>query len=198
MVNLEIIARYKADNLFLRAKTNSGEEVVIKPATLEDINRLYGFHEDLKYYRRKAESHRKTERSMMFILESKKGPFGRVTLKNIRDEGNAEYDGVTRVVDSHTKGGMTVALKEINRFGFEEVGIEKFFLTVDSFNYKARKLYYNCGFISISADIPMELTEIKEKGQCWVSNLNLGGKAKRYLTEMELTKERFEFLKSLS
>ena len=195
MVNLEVIAEYKAENLSFIARTKD-EEVIIRPAVLDDALWIYeNIHIDPEGCRKFIDHHQKDERSIMFVFESEKGPFGHATLYQISDEGTAEYNRVRREIQGYAKGGITAGIKEINKFCFEEVGLDNISLGMFTDNHRAKKLYYACGFITTGADIPMESNQ---QGTGWKINEDLGGKAEKYLTRMELTKERFEFLKSIS
>jgi RimJ/RimL family protein N-acetyltransferase len=190
MVNLDVIAKYKSENLSLKAKTDD-EEVTIKPATLEDAVWLAEKHKvPLENYQRIIREFTEDDRAVMFILGYSGGPFGQASLQNITDDGNANYTRILRMVQDVTKGGMTAAVKEINRFGFEEVGLNKAFLSTDKNNSRAREFYDRCGFVVVS-EVPFEHVP---DSNLWRSNPDLKGKAERYQVYMELTRERFEFL----
>jgi len=183
MVNLEVIAKYKKENIFLTAKTNS-EEVRIRSAKLEDIPWLHQSSSiDPGVLRNTVEYFSKSTRAIMFILESEYGRFGEMSLTNICDRGTGEYIWVRRMSKNIAKGGMTVSLKEISRFAFEEIGLENLTLNVFADNQKALDFYSKTGFIAKKTSLAPEYDAVTK-------NKNSKEKTRRYLITMELTKER--------
>jgi len=185
MVNLEVVTKYKSENSILSTSTDK-EEVIIRPATLEDMVWLSeSSGRPLEDYQKVIDKCTEDERTIMFILESQNIPFGEVTLTRIDDAGNAEYHRMARKNEYLARGGMTVGVRRITRFAFEEIDLKK--LSLDSFsdNTRANRLYKRCGFV-VKCKIPLE-----RKDDYWIENPALGNFAEKYLLYMELTKERF-------
>lgn len=202
MVNLNIIEQYKSENLSLAAETKTGK-IILRPASLDDAALMaewrsktdeyfFNTHPPTEEYWKEflRQKYVEDERAIMFMLEYHGIPFGHISLYDITDEGEAEYGRTVRGVENTAKGGITVATKEVIRFGFEDVELDRTYLGVFANNFRAKKVYYDCGFIS------KEDVEMGFNGKTWVERPELNGKAERFCTKMEITKERFDYLKA--
>jgi len=199
MANLNVIPEYKSKSFGL--KNDSNEEFTLRPVALEDTKLMMQWRREKKqfYLQQKMPSEEQwrgflkknyveSDKDFMFIMENNEIPFGQISLYNIENEG-AEYGRIIRGLEGVVKGAFNVATKELLRFGFEEVGFDRIHLCALADNFRAKELYRDCGFINCEGDIPLEY-----KDKTWVEKPELEGKAKKFLTNMEITKERFGYL----
>jgi len=190
MINLGRLAKYKSENILLRAHIDK-EEVIIRSASLEDAIWMSELNKwSLESCEDLIKKSMEDERTVLFVYEADKQPFGQSTIWHIDDEGNAEYGRLIRVRKNIAKGGITIATKEVLRYSFEDINLNRIYLHVEAKNFRAKKVYYECGFLA-TKELPLE-----RQGKGFTVKPELGVKAREYLTCMEITRERFEYLQS--
>ena len=82
-----------------------------------------------------------------FIIHTEQNPVGTVFLKNIDyDNSKAEFGIFIGESEAHGRGYGTIAAKLITSFGFQELGLNKIYLSVFNDNKGAIKSYKKAGF----------------------------------------------------
>lgn len=100
-----------------------------------------------KFIENAMEQTKKSENIHFAIVDEKDEYMGTISLKNISaKDKNAEYAIVTRTV-AHGKGYAAQATKDILKYGFCELNLEKIYLYVSVNNVAANKFYKKCNFI---------------------------------------------------
>lgn len=123
----------------------------------------------------------KNEKNINFVCVNDEDEYlGTVSLKNIdKNALNAEY-AVSFCYDAHGTGAAEFATKEILKYGFEKLKLERIYLNVIPQNIRANKFYKKMGFVFEGEFRNAILINGKLSNLCWYSILkNEFKKAKR-------------------
>lgn len=124
---------------------------------------------------------------VLFLIEDGRGKiYGHLGFwrYNGRDK-SCELDNVVRGVNDFP-GLMTKSVKTLIRWGFENLGIKKLYLTVFADNEKAIALYRRCNFVEFKK-IPLKKV-VRDKSIYW-EEINNNEKAQKYNLKMIYAKE---------
>lgn len=123
---------------------------------------------------------------ILFMIEVDGESIGHIGLINFDfAEKSCELDNVVRGRAGLFPGGMTLALRALIAWSFDELMVESLFLKVFSDNQRALALYENCGFALIQ-QIPLRRIEQGDQTQ-WVEISDSGFQAERYITYMRVS-----------
>lgn len=135
----------------------------------------------------------KKDRILFFLkIDSQNDPFGHIGFYRFDfSKKTCEIDNVIRGEESRqTKGGVSIGLKLLISFAFQDLHIKRLYLKVFSDNARALALYTRLGFLELDRT---PLIEKRENNVIsWVENNTIDKNAKRYFVKMYLDRYRNE------
>ncbi|MEK6940539.1 MAG: GNAT family N-acetyltransferase [Nanoarchaeota archaeon] len=180
-LSLSVIQAVKDHKIKLECGLSASEKIILEPVTTANLeinaermstwrqpvqDQFYINHPSNPVYwaefiRRKYID---MPNALLFLLSGANGPFGFTSIYDCTDisgVARAEYGRTVRGVRTTgdgklvSKGGMTVATRELLRFCFDNLELDEVFLEVFADNFKAQKMYYDAGFVQSSVAEPL-------------------------------------------
>lgn len=130
------------------------------------------------------------DKRILFLIVLNKKKIGHIGLASFDDRKKcAEIDSVLKGENTNHKI-MELALREILKFGFNDLRLDSIWLKVFSDNYKALNLYERCGMLTIDS-IPIKRVYTND-GWIWKETaLKKNEFPERFYNVLEITKKRF-------
>jgi RimJ/RimL family protein N-acetyltransferase len=127
--------------------TLTGEKVVLRPFTTEDVPILRGALRDRELLKLTGSVH--DRESDLAVVDRMSGRCVGEVVLNDWDEGNRSCNFRTFLAAAGQDRGLgTEALRLIVGYGFEQLGIHRISLEVYAFNPRARRVYEKAGFVA--------------------------------------------------
>lgn len=129
------------------------------------------------------------EDRILFLIHKDGAYVGHIGLTNFDFEAKTcEIDNVLRGRSDLLRGGMTLALKALLGWCFDELKLSSVFLKVFADNHKAVALYHRCGF-KLVQKVPLRRVENKDRVD-WIEVTDEQAKAEKFLAYMSVAQTK--------